>query len=117
MTQLVNNYRAHEVLLTLPSAMFYGGSLVRSAARSQTDSMLQWEELPKAKPFPLVFYGIQVCPQLLVCVHAWDVGRTRVYRATVDKNKALIGIGIGFFMVWWFTLFALERVSESERER
>ena len=60
MTQLVNNYRAHEVLLTLPSAMFYGGSLVRSAERSQTDSMLQWEELPKTKPFPLVFYGIQV---------------------------------------------------------
>lgn len=60
MTQLVNNYRAHEVLLTLPSAMFYGGSLVRSAERSQTDSMLQWEELPRNKPFPLVFYGIQV---------------------------------------------------------
>lgn len=60
MTQLVNNYRAHEVLLTLPSAMFYGGSLVRSAERSQTDSMVQWEELPKSKPFPLVFYGIQV---------------------------------------------------------
>ncbi|CAM9330439.1 unnamed protein product, partial [Hapterophycus canaliculatus] len=61
MTQLLNNYRAHEVLLTLPSAMFYGGTLVRSAERSQTDSMLQWEELPKTKPFPLVFYGIQVC--------------------------------------------------------
>lgn len=60
MIQLVNNYRAHEVLLTLPSAMFYGGSLVRSAERSQTDSMVQWEELPKTKAFPLVFYGIQV---------------------------------------------------------
>lgn len=61
MTQLLNNYRAHEVLLTIPSAMFYGGSLVRSADRSQTDSMLAWEELPTKKAFPLVFYGIQVC--------------------------------------------------------
>lgn len=60
MTQLLNNYRAHEVLLTLPSAMFYGGGLVRSADRSQTDSMLTWEELPKTKPFPMVFYGVQV---------------------------------------------------------
>lgn len=60
MTQLLNNYRAHEVLLTLPSAMFYGGSLVRSAERSQTDSMLTWEELPETKAFPLLFYGIQV---------------------------------------------------------
>ena len=61
MTQLLNNYRAHEVLLTLPSAMFYGGGLVRSADRSQTDSMLTWEELPKNRPFPMVFYGVQVC--------------------------------------------------------
>lgn len=60
MTQLVNNYRSHEVLLRLPSVLFYGGSLMRSAERSLTDAMLGWEELPKARPFPLIFYGVQV---------------------------------------------------------
>lgn len=59
MTQLVNNYRSHEVLLKLPSALFYGGSLIKSAKRSLTDSMLSWEELPAAKAFPMVFYGVQ----------------------------------------------------------
>lgn len=65
MTQLLNNYRSHEVLLRLPSALFYGGSLVKSAEASLTDSMLKWEELPVAKPFPMIFYGIQVRCDLL----------------------------------------------------
>lgn len=60
MTQLLNNYRSHEVLLRLPSALFYGGSLLKSAEASLTDSMLQWEELPEAKAFPMIFYGVQV---------------------------------------------------------
>lgn len=60
MTQLLNNYRSHDVLLRLPSALFYGGSLLTSADRSVTDSMLTWEELPEPRPFPMVFYGVQV---------------------------------------------------------
>lgn len=60
MTQLLNNYRSHEVLLRLPSVLFYGGSLLKSAEASLTDSMLQWEELPEAKAFPMIFYGVQV---------------------------------------------------------
>lgn len=60
MTQLLNNYRSHGVLLKIPSALFYGGSLVRSAERSLTDSMLPWEELPEARAFPMIFYGVQV---------------------------------------------------------
>ncbi|CAM9527052.1 unnamed protein product [Sphacelaria rigidula] len=59
MTQLLNNYRSHEVLLRLPSVLFYGGSLLKSAEASLTDSMLQWEELPEAKAFPMIFYGVQ----------------------------------------------------------
>lgn len=40
--------------------MFYGGSLLKSAEASLTDSMLPWEELPEARPFPMIFYGVQV---------------------------------------------------------
>lgn len=90
MTQLLNNYRAHEVLLTLPSAMFYGGGLVRSADRSQTDSMLTWEELPKNRPFPLVFYGVQVCARFLLIPRVFSASSlSAIYALYLGCSKEL----------------------------
>lgn len=86
MTQLLNNYRSHHVLLRLPSALFYGGSLLTSADRSLTDSMLKWEELPEARPFPMVFYGVQVY------LIASRVPRSVLFFARSDP--ALVSLGV-----------------------
>ncbi|CAN0359015.1 unnamed protein product, partial [Discosporangium mesarthrocarpum] len=60
LTKLVNNYRSHEVIFRLPSALFYQSSLVRSASPALVDSLCPWEELPGGGGrFPLLFYGVQ----------------------------------------------------------
>ncbi|GAA6088131.1 sizzled isoform X2 [Tachysurus ichikawai] len=57
-TKLVYNYRSHEVLLELPSNLFYGGELCVRSQRAVVDSLCHWSHLP-TKGFPLVFHGVR----------------------------------------------------------
>ena len=56
-TKLLNNFRSHPKLLTLPSELFYDNELVSKADPMVTSSMLNWEHLPNKK-VPLVFHGV-----------------------------------------------------------
>lgn len=58
-TKLVYNYRSHEVLLELPSRLFYGGELCVRSQRAVVDCFCHWGSLP-TKGFPLIFHGIRV---------------------------------------------------------
>ncbi|CAG08644.1 unnamed protein product, partial [Tetraodon nigroviridis] len=58
-TKLVDNYRSHKALLTLPSKLFYRDELCVKAPRAVVDSLCQWKTLPK-KGFPLIFHGVRV---------------------------------------------------------
>ncbi|XP_053341140.1 RNA helicase Mov10l1 isoform X2 [Clarias gariepinus] len=57
-TKLVYNYRSHEVLLELPSRLFYGGELCVRSQRAVVDSLCHWSRLP-TKGFPLIFHGVR----------------------------------------------------------
>ncbi|XP_058263651.1 RNA helicase Mov10l1 [Hemibagrus wyckioides] len=57
-TKLVYNYRSHEVLLELPSRLFYGGELCVRSQRAIVDSLCHWSRLP-TKGFPLIFHGVR----------------------------------------------------------
>lgn len=59
MTKLVDNYRSHKALLTLPSKLFYQGELCVRAPQAVVESLCQWKTLPK-KGFPLIFHGVKV---------------------------------------------------------
>lgn len=59
MTKLVDNYRSHKALLTLPSKLFYQGELCVRAPQAVVESLCQWKTLPK-KGFPLIFHGVRV---------------------------------------------------------
>ncbi|KAF9584788.1 hypothetical protein BGW38_005174 [Lunasporangiospora selenospora] len=55
---LAQNYRSHSKMLMMPSAMFYNDTLVASAEKSQTDSMLGCPLLPNPN-CPIVFVGVK----------------------------------------------------------
>ncbi|XP_023666128.2 RNA helicase Mov10l1 isoform X2 [Paramormyrops kingsleyae] len=57
-TKLVYNYRSHEVLLALPSRLFYSGELCARAERAVVDALSNWGHLP-AKGFPIIFHGLR----------------------------------------------------------
>jgi hypothetical protein len=57
LTKLVNNYRAHPALLTLPNELFYDNELVAAAEQTLTHSLCDWEHLPE-KGVPLIFHGV-----------------------------------------------------------
>jgi len=56
-TKLIQNYRSHEDLLSVPNELFYDGELVASAPRDVQDAFIGWSELPNPH-FPLIFKGI-----------------------------------------------------------
>merc|ERR1712223_1586091 len=56
-TKLLNNFRSHETLLTLPSRLFYENELKAKAEPILVNSMLNWVNLPNPK-IPLVFHGV-----------------------------------------------------------
>eukprot|EP00095_Tigriopus_kingsejongensis_P010509 maker-scaffold45_size475391-snap-gene-0.8 protein:Tk10509 transcript:maker-scaffold45_size475391-snap-gene-0.8-mRNA-1 annotation:"hypothetical protein BRAFLDRAFT_119350" len=56
-TKLVNNYRSHPKLLSLPSQMFYESELMAMADPVMVNAMLNWEHLGRAK-FPLIFHSV-----------------------------------------------------------
>ena len=45
-TKLLNNFRSHESLLTLPSRLFYENELKPQADPFKINSMLKWSRLP-----------------------------------------------------------------------
>ncbi|XP_066489634.1 RNA helicase Mov10l1 isoform X2 [Tiliqua scincoides] len=57
-TKLVKNYRSHDLLLALPSRLFYHKELEACADPSVVNSLLGWEKLPR-KGFPLIFHGMR----------------------------------------------------------
>ena len=56
-TSLVNNYRSHEALLAVTSALFYGGELRCCADRWKQDFAVKWEGLESEK-FPIQFHDV-----------------------------------------------------------
>ena len=59
-TKLVDNYRSHPALLSLPSDMFYDGELVSCADQKITHMLCSWEHLPNKNNFPVLFHGVRV---------------------------------------------------------
>lgn len=57
-TKLLQNYRSHEQLLSLPSRLFYGDELKACANKTEVGSMLRWKRLPK-QGFPLIFLSVK----------------------------------------------------------
>ncbi|XP_066526077.1 RNA helicase Mov10l1 [Hoplias malabaricus] len=115
-TKLVYNYRSHEVLLSLPSRLFYGGELCVRSQRAVVDSLCHWSRLP-TKGFPLIFHGIrstemregnnpswfnpgeavqvmlyccQLAKRLYNPIPAADIGIIAPYRKQVEKIRLLL---------------------------
>uniref|UniRef100_A0A3P9MID8 RNA helicase n=1 Tax=Oryzias latipes TaxID=8090 RepID=A0A3P9MID8_ORYLA len=116
-TKLIYNYRSHEVLLSLPSKLFYHGELSFQAPRAVVDSLSEWNSLPK-KGFPLLFHGVrgtemregsnpswfnpveavqvmmyccQLAKKLYKPVNAADIGIIAPYRKQCEKIRVLLG--------------------------
>ncbi|TSK13400.1 RNA helicase Mov10l1 [Bagarius yarrelli] len=115
-TKLVYNYRSHEVLLELPSRLFYNGELCVRSQRSVVDSLCHWSRLP-TKGFPLIFHGVRgtemregtnpswfnpgeavqamlYCSQLVKRLYnpipATDIGIITPYKKQVEKIRVLL---------------------------
>jgi len=116
-TTLVQNYRSHEALLSLPSTRFYNGQLVAKAQKNQSDSVNTWEELPNQVDCPLLFYGVsghharedntmsyfntaevsvlvdlvqKLCGSKTAQVHPRDIGIIAPFRKQVYKIRQLL---------------------------
>uniref|UniRef100_A0AAR2K7F0 RNA helicase n=1 Tax=Pygocentrus nattereri TaxID=42514 RepID=A0AAR2K7F0_PYGNA len=115
-TKLVYNYRSHEVLLSLPSRLFYGGELCVRSPRAVVDSLCHWSRLP-TKGFPLMFHGVrgtemrecsnpswfnpgeavqvmlyccQLAKRLYNPIPANDIGIIAPYKKQVEKIRVLL---------------------------
>ncbi|XP_072528268.1 RNA helicase Mov10l1 isoform X2 [Salminus brasiliensis] len=115
-TKLVYNYRSHEVLLSLPSRLFYGGELCVRSQRAVVDSLCHWSRLP-TKGFPLIFHGVrgtemregnnpswfnpgeavqvmfyccQLAKRLYNPIPATDIGIISPYRKQAEKIRVLL---------------------------
>ncbi|KAI4905646.1 hypothetical protein NFI96_011343, partial [Prochilodus magdalenae] len=121
-TKLVYNYRSHEVLLSLPSRLFYGGELCVRSERAVVDSLCHWSRLP-TKGFPLMFHGVrgtemregknpswfnpaeavqvmlyccQLAKRLYNPIQAKDIGIIAPYKKQVEKIRVLLHrVGLG----------------------
>ena len=58
MTKLVDNYRSHFTLLTIPSRIFYNDELIACADGKLVDTFVNWQHLPN-KEMPLIFCGVR----------------------------------------------------------
>ncbi|XP_072174451.1 RNA helicase Mov10l1-like [Diadema setosum] len=58
-TKLVNNYRSHPMLLTLPSKRFYHNELNACANIEMREMLCGWSVLPNQGGCPFIFHGIQ----------------------------------------------------------
>lgn len=56
-TKLVRNFRSHELILKLPSDMFYEGELLAMAFEENTNWALNWRHLPNKK-CPIIFKSV-----------------------------------------------------------
>jgi hypothetical protein len=57
-TKLLNNYRSHPAILTLPSRLFYENELVASADQTMREAFCNWEVLPNQDQFPIILHGV-----------------------------------------------------------
>ncbi|KAK3587543.1 hypothetical protein CHS0354_004830 [Potamilus streckersoni] len=57
-TKLVDNYRSHSAILSLPSQLFYHDELIVQAERQLTQTFVGWKELPNPN-VPVIFHGIR----------------------------------------------------------
>ncbi|ELT94746.1 hypothetical protein CAPTEDRAFT_99205, partial [Capitella teleta] len=120
-TKLVENYRSHPVLFSLPSQMFYHSELKTSSDPALVECFCGWSLLPSLQ-FPLIFHGVRGVDlregnspswfnpmEALQVVHylqavmsntqhlmSWDdVGVITPYRKQVEKIRVLIdGLGM-----------------------
>lgn len=58
LTKLVRNYRSHEMILSLPSELFYDGELRAEADPVTRSQLAQWPGLPTLGA-PLIFHGVK----------------------------------------------------------
>jgi len=56
--ELVENFRSHPLLLSLPSKLFYGDRLVSRAIGAPANCLERWKRLPKAGS-PLLIVGVE----------------------------------------------------------
>lgn len=56
-TKLLQNYRSHPAILTVPNELFYENELQVFADQMEREAFCHWEHLPK-KGFPLLFHGV-----------------------------------------------------------
>ncbi|XP_057340632.1 putative helicase mov-10-B.1 [Microplitis mediator] len=56
-TKLIQNYRCHEAILSVPNSLFYDGELVAKGGKHTTRAV-GWSMLPKKK-FPVVFHAVK----------------------------------------------------------
>lgn len=118
-TKLINNYRSHPKLLTLPSKLFYNEELVPCANLEKYYHVYDWDCLPQPG-FPILFHGLlgtqtreSDSPSLMNCaeivqairyvmillsqkgVKADDIGIITPYRKQVEKMRAMLNsVGI-----------------------
>ncbi|KAL3852404.1 hypothetical protein ACJMK2_016055 [Sinanodonta woodiana] len=57
-TKLVDNYRSHSAILSLPSKLFYHDELIVQADRQLTHTFVGWKELPNPN-VPVIFHGVR----------------------------------------------------------
>ncbi|XP_053377782.1 RNA helicase Mov10l1-like [Mercenaria mercenaria] len=57
-TKLVDNYRSHRNILSLPSKLFYHNELKEQADSGLTHTFSQWKELP-TQGVPVIFHGVR----------------------------------------------------------
>ena len=83
-TKLVENYRSHPALVSLPSTLFYHSELVVSADKQVTECMCDWDALPNRNGCPLIFHGMRVS----VCLNLiqLDMDYYIVFRLYNDLN-------------------------------
>ena len=56
-TKLLANFRSHEVILDLPSKLFYNSELITKGDPALINSLTRWEHLPM-KGRPVIFHGV-----------------------------------------------------------
>lgn len=90
-TKLVDNYRAHGLLVKLYSELFYDGELVEQASHEKSHCLCSWEMLPM-KGVPLVFHGVQV-GRFMSGTHRWR-GLGQISAGSMGLDKCMVTLDL-----------------------